>query len=50
MLLEIADYLPLWDLLFGTFRNPRGGAPAEAGFYEGASARLGAMLAFRKVA
>jgi hypothetical protein len=50
MLLEIADYLPLWDLLFGTLRNPRGDAPAEAGFYEGASARLGAMLAFRKVA
>ncbi len=42
--------LPLWDLLFGTLRNPRGEAPAEAGFYPGASARLGAMLAFRKVA
>jgi len=41
--------LPLWDMLFGTFRNP--GAretPASAGFYRGGSARLGAMLAFRE--
>ena len=42
--------LPLWDLLFGTFRNPASEPPREAGFYEGASARLGAMLAFRAVA
>jgi sterol desaturase/sphingolipid hydroxylase (fatty acid hydroxylase superfamily) len=42
--------LPLWDLVFGTFRNP--GAretPVSAGFYRGASARLGAMLAWRAV-
>jgi len=42
--------LPLWDILFGTFRNP--GAretPVSAGFYRGASARLGAMLAWRAV-
>jgi len=41
--------LPLWDLVFGTFRNPRDFA-AEAGFYDGASARIGPMLAFRDVA
>jgi hypothetical protein len=34
-------------MVFGTFRNPRASAPAEAGFYTGASARLGTMLAFR---
>jgi sterol desaturase/sphingolipid hydroxylase (fatty acid hydroxylase superfamily) len=41
--------LPLWDMVFGTFRNP--GAretPASAGFYRGGSARLAAMLAFRE--
>jgi len=41
--------LPLWDLVFGTFRNP--GAretPVSAGFYRGGSARLAAMLAFRE--
>lgn len=40
--------LPLWDMVFGTFRNP--GAretPVSAGFYRGGSARLAAMLAFR---
>jgi sterol desaturase/sphingolipid hydroxylase (fatty acid hydroxylase superfamily) len=40
--------LPVFDLLFGTFRNPaqwRG----EAGFYEGASRRTWAMLAGRDV-
>jgi len=42
--------LPLWDMLFGTFRNPQAGAePREAGFYNGASARVGEMLAFRDV-
>jgi sterol desaturase/sphingolipid hydroxylase (fatty acid hydroxylase superfamily) len=41
--------LPLWDMVFGSFRNP--GAketPVAAGFYRGASARLGSMLAFRQ--
>jgi sterol desaturase/sphingolipid hydroxylase (fatty acid hydroxylase superfamily) len=41
--------LPLWDMVFGTFRNP--GAretPVSAGFYRGGSARLAAMLAFRE--
>jgi hypothetical protein len=34
--------------MFGTFRNPKV-APRDAGFYGGASAKLGAMLAFRDV-
>lgn len=41
--------LPLWDMAFGTLRNP--GAretPVSAGFYHGGSARLSAMLAFRE--
>jgi len=42
--------LPLWDMLFGTFRNPAAGETREAGFYLGASRRLGAMLTFRAVA
>lgn len=42
--------LPLWDMVFGTFRNPADEVPREAGFRPGASARLGAMLAFRNVA
>jgi sterol desaturase/sphingolipid hydroxylase (fatty acid hydroxylase superfamily) len=42
--------LPLWDLVFGTLRNPAPEAvPASAGFYHGASRRLLAMLAFRDV-
>jgi sterol desaturase/sphingolipid hydroxylase (fatty acid hydroxylase superfamily) len=40
--------LPLFDLLFGTFRNPRDFAPAT-GFYDGASSRLADMLRFRDV-
>ena len=34
---------------FGTFFNPRGFAD-ETGFYDGASRRVAAMLAFRNVA
>jgi len=42
--------LPLWDMLFGTFRNPQADAvPREAGFYDGASTRIAEMLAFRDV-
>ena len=41
--------LPLFDLLFGTFRNPREFAPRQ-GFYDGASARLGDLLRWRDVA
>ena len=40
--------LPLWDMLFGTFRNAERFEP-ETGFYDGASGRLGAMLVFRDV-
>ena len=37
--------LPLWDMVFGTFRNPRK-FMGECGFEGGADERLGAMLAF----
>jgi len=35
--------IALWDIVFGTFRNPAT-VDAEAGFYDGASERIGAML------
>jgi sterol desaturase/sphingolipid hydroxylase (fatty acid hydroxylase superfamily) len=41
--------LPLWDMLFGTFENPRSVEGVRAGFYDGASARLVEMLAGRDV-
>ncbi|HEV2746839.1 MAG TPA: sterol desaturase family protein [Allosphingosinicella sp.] len=41
--------LPLWDMIFGTFRNPREW-DRQAGFYDGASKRLGAMLIGREIA
>ena len=40
--------LPLWDIVFGTFRNPKDFQP-EHGFYDGASERIPEMLAFRDV-
>jgi len=40
--------LPLWDMVFGTFRNPEHFLQ-EQGFYAGASARVGEMLLFRDV-
>lgn len=40
--------LPLWDMLFGTFRNPES-FQKEHGFYPGASERIPEMLAFRDV-
>ncbi|MDX1480085.1 MAG: sterol desaturase family protein [Woeseiaceae bacterium] len=40
--------LPLWDMLFGTFRNP-GQFQEKQGFYLGASARIPEMLAMRDV-
>lgn len=40
--------LPVFDLLFGTFRNPRVWS-GDAGFYSGASTRTLAMLAGRDV-
>lgn len=42
--------LPLWDMVFGTFHNPKGDAPKRTqGFYDGASSRLLDMLLFRDV-
>lgn len=40
--------LMVWDMLFGTYRNPRHWA-GEAGFYDGASARILDMLLWRDV-
>ena len=40
--------LPLWDILFGTFRNPRE-FNGECGFEAPADRRVGAMLAFADV-
>jgi sterol desaturase/sphingolipid hydroxylase (fatty acid hydroxylase superfamily) len=40
--------LPLWDIVFGTFRNPEC-FQREHGFYPGASQRIAEMLAFRDV-
>jgi sterol desaturase/sphingolipid hydroxylase (fatty acid hydroxylase superfamily) len=41
--------IPLWDMVFGTFKNPEvwNGQP---GFYDGASSRLGEMLIGRDIA
>jgi len=39
---------PLWDILFGTFRNPTT-FQEPAGFWDGASAKVGAMLIGRDV-
>lgn len=41
--------LPVFDMLFGTFNNPRDFVP-ETGFYDGASLRVPEMLVFRDVA
>ena len=41
--------IPLFDMLFGTFRNPKEWS-GEAGFYDGSSAELGKLLTFRKIA
>jgi sterol desaturase/sphingolipid hydroxylase (fatty acid hydroxylase superfamily) len=40
--------LPIFDILFGTFRNPKG-YEVETGFYLGASGRLSDMLLFKDV-
>jgi len=40
--------LPLWDMMFGTYRNPAS-FPAQYGFWDGASSRLGALLVGRDV-
>ena len=36
--------LPLWDMVFGTFRNPKVLEEARVGFYNGASSRIVEML------
>lgn len=41
--------LPLWDMVFGTFKNPSDEGASTSGFYPGASARLLEMLRFRDV-
>ena len=41
--------VPWFDMLFGTFHNPRR-FTGEVGFYEGGSKKLGAMLAGRLIA
>jgi sterol desaturase/sphingolipid hydroxylase (fatty acid hydroxylase superfamily) len=41
--------LPLIDMIFGTFRNPRE-CDFETGFYDGASNKLGAMLTGKAIA
>jgi sterol desaturase/sphingolipid hydroxylase (fatty acid hydroxylase superfamily) len=40
--------LPLFDILFGTFRNPKDFA-AQTGFYVGASSRIGEMILFKDI-
>jgi sterol desaturase/sphingolipid hydroxylase (fatty acid hydroxylase superfamily) len=42
--------LPLWDIVFGTFRKGRDALQPLHGFYDGASTRVAEMLAFRDVA
>jgi len=42
--------LPLWDIVFGTFRNPETVNGLEVGFYRGASTRIPEMLIGRDVA
>ena len=41
--------LPLWDMIFGTFHNPKDFVP-QVGFYDGASKRLGDMIIGRQIA
>jgi sterol desaturase/sphingolipid hydroxylase (fatty acid hydroxylase superfamily) len=40
--------LPLFDILLGTFRNPKHFA-AETGFYNGASSKIGDMILFKDI-
>jgi sterol desaturase/sphingolipid hydroxylase (fatty acid hydroxylase superfamily) len=40
--------LPIFDMIFGTFRNPKG-YEMETGYYDGASARIVDMLLFKDV-
>jgi sterol desaturase/sphingolipid hydroxylase (fatty acid hydroxylase superfamily) len=40
--------LPLFDIIFGTFKNPKGYVK-ETGFYNGASSKMKEMLLFKEV-
>lgn len=40
--------LPVYDIIFGSFRNPEK-HPQESGFYNGASSRVSEMLRFKSV-
>lgn len=40
--------LPLFDILFSTFRNPKDFSK-ETGFYQGASSKIGKMLLFKDI-
>ncbi|HYI08772.1 MAG TPA: sterol desaturase family protein [Thermoanaerobaculia bacterium] len=40
--------LPLWDMVFGTFRNPHS-FEGEVGYWKGASSRIGSMLLAKDV-
>ena len=40
--------LPIWDLLFGTYHNPKG-SPKRCGFNEEKEAAMGSMLTFKDV-
>ena len=40
--------IPLWDMVFGTFRNPATWE-GQAGYYDGSSSRLGAALIGRDI-
>jgi sterol desaturase/sphingolipid hydroxylase (fatty acid hydroxylase superfamily) len=42
--------IPLPDMIFGTFRNPRNRWVGENGFHEGSTGRLAALLTFRRIA
>lgn len=42
--------LPLWDLVFGTFRNPAERPSVDIGFWDGASSQLAGLLIGRDVA
>ena len=41
--------LPIWDILFGTYKNPAGYGTGDVGFESPADGRYGAMLATRDV-
>ncbi|MCW3160369.1 sterol desaturase family protein [Chryseobacterium oryctis] len=40
--------LPLFDIIFGTFRNPKEFS-TETGFYNGASSKIGKMILFKDI-